>query len=277
MADNSVLTQSGQFEQQFNRKASMIRCAMPGKIGSFDPETQRCVVLPTVKMKIVQGAQVTYTALPEIQNVPIVFPYGFAGKVLLTHPIKEGDPCLLVFSDRALDNVLQTGDLENPDGQQNSDTTSPRAHHLSDAICIPGLIADPQVVPDWNQDNIELRDFDRKVYFSLGPEGITMTDGTAVYTMKEGKVTLDAPAGIEETSSAKCSRTTSDCNELVGTNVDINCAGENTISGTVNITNGDVNCLDGTFVDTNGRDSSAHIHSGIVQGTEDTGPTSGNA
>jgi len=198
MADNRVLTDAGQFALQFQRMAAMIRCAMPGVIVSFDPGTQRASVKPGVKMKIVQE-EVSYIDLPTIQNVPVVIPYGFEGKVLLTFPIKAGDPCLLVFSDRAIDNFLQTGQSENPGASQNEDTTTPRAHHLSDAMCIPGLIAAPQVVPDWNQENIELRDFERKNYITLGAEyGIRFTtaegfdNGGADIRMKDGNIWLYA-------------------------------------------------------------------------------------
>lgn len=287
MADNSVMTDAGQFANQFNRMAAMLRCAMPGTIGSFDPATQRATVQPGIRMKVVQGATVTQVDLPPVQDVPIVMPYGFAGNVLLTHPIKAGDPCLIVISDRSMENFLQSGSADNAETEQSLEPTTPRAHHLSDAICIPGLIADPQVVPEWNQDNIELRTFDRKVYFSLGPEGIEFTDGVAKYTMKGGKVTLDAPAGIEETSEAPVSRITSACHELVGTNINIGCNRRNSMTGGAfeigtpggaNIIHGSTTTAsDGTYVDTNGRDSTRHIHSGIVPGPEDTGPTSGNA
>lgn len=270
MADNSVLTEAGQFEQQFKRMSAMLRCAMPGTVSSFNPSTQRATVVPGVKMKIVQGNEVSYVDLPEIHNVPVVTPYGFAGSVLLTHPINSGDPCLLVFSDRPIDNFLQTGRSENPGSTVGHETTTARAHHLSDAICIPGIIADPQVVPSWNQENIELRDFSRTVYFSLGPEGITMTDGTAVYTMKGGKVTLDAPAGIEETTASTASRISSGRNTLVGNNVSIGAQGSS-----VDELENSLKSRNGTFIDTNGRDSTAHIHSGVQSGPSNTGPTAG--
>lgn len=269
MADNSVLTEAGQFEQQFRRMSSMLRCAMPGTITSFNAGTQRATVIPGVKLKIVQGEEVTYVNLPEIQNVPITVPYGFTSGVLLTHPINSGDPCLLVFSDRAIDNFLQTGRSENPGSMLNHETTTSRAHHLSDAICIPGLIADPQTVPSWNQENIELRDFERKTYISLGPSGITMTDGTAVYTMKGGKVTLDAPGGIEETATIS-SRTTTGKNTVVGSNVSIGRPG----SSTDELENS-LKSRNGTFIDTNGRDSTAHVHSGVQSGSNISGPTAG--
>lgn len=270
MADNSILTDAGQFEQQFRRMSAMLRCAMPGTISSFNAGTQRATVIPGVKLKVVQGNEVTYVSLPEIQNVPITVPYGFTSGVLLTHPIHSGDPCLIIFSDRSIDNFLQTGRSENPGALLNHETTASRAHHLSDAICIPGLIADPQTVPSWNQENVELRDFDRKVYFSLGPTGITMTDGVAVYTMKDGKVTLDAPGGIEEVTASTASRTASGRNTVVGNNVSIGAQGSS-----VDELENSLKSRNGTFIDSNGRDSTAHIHSGVQTGPSNTGPTSG--
>jgi len=67
--------------------AAMIRCAMPGTIISFDPVTQRSTVKPGIRMKVMQE-EVAYVDLPEIHNVPIIMPYGFAAKLLITFRFK---------------------------------------------------------------------------------------------------------------------------------------------------------------------------------------------
>lgn len=185
MADNSVLSEAGQAEQQFRRMAGMIRCVLPGVIVAFDPAKQRCQVQPGIRLKSVLGVEVNYVDPPIIDNVPIVIPYGFGGKMLLTHPISAGDPCSLIISDRAVDFFLQTGQLANPCSPLNHDVTTVRSHHLSDALCLPGLICDPQVVPAWNNEAIELRNFDRTQFISLGTDGINI--------QAAGVVNLTAP------------------------------------------------------------------------------------
>lgn len=268
MADNSVPTQAGAFELQFQRMAGQIRCAMPGNISSFDPATQRCSVVPGIKLKTVAGNKVSYLNLPEIQNVPIVVPYAQAAGVLLTLPIKAGDPCLLVFSDRAIDNFVQKGDAQIPGSVTSEDTTTPRQHHLSDAICIPGFISDPNVVPEWHEENIEIRDFDRKHFISLGPDGITISDSEATWNMKGGKVKLDAPSGIEETSEGPIKQTTSAPQTIIGSNIAID--GNGGGSGTYEIDK-TLKSREGTFIDKDNVNLNAHVHTNVQPGPSNTG------
>ncbi len=201
MADNSFPTRAGDFEQQFDRKAGMIRVAVPGVIQSFDPDTQRVTAIPAIQMKTMIDGIPEYKSMPEILNVPIVLPMAFGGKVAVTFPINSGDPCLLIFADRSISNFLQSGQEERPGGTVNEKTTKPRSHSLTDAICIPGLSADPQALPDWNNQAVEMRTQDRKLFISLDPaEGIAMTDGEATLNMKEGKFDLVAPKGANITA-----------------------------------------------------------------------------
>lgn len=80
----------------------------------------------------------------------------------------------------------------------------PRGHSLTDAIFIPGLSSDAVEIADYSTEAIELRDRERKSYISLGPDGITMTDGTAVMKMSGGKLETTAPSGIAMQTDAQC-------------------------------------------------------------------------
>lgn len=192
MADNSIITEAQKDELTFARLAGQMRSCMPGVIKSFDPKTNRCTVQPGIKLKVTKGDKIEYQDMPEIPNVPLVVPSSGQGGFALTMPIKEGDTCMLNFSDRALDNFLQDGESVNPGDPTTELTSSPRSHHLSDAICTPGFIADPQVLPEWNNENIEFRDKDRKMFNTLGPDGLEMTDGQARQTMNEGNVNIES-------------------------------------------------------------------------------------
>lgn len=214
MADYSVPTEAGAFELQFWRLAGQLRVCMPGNIVSFDAATQRCVAQPGIKMKTVIRGVASYLDLPEVQNVPIVVPYAQGAGLLLSLPIQSGDPCLLLFSDRALDNYLQTGAAEIPGTATDADVTAPRVHHLTDAICIPGMIANNVVVSDWSTENIELRDKERKNYISLGPNGIEISDGTATWSMSGGAINIVAPGGTTTTSPTNTTEGTISATEL---------------------------------------------------------------
>ena len=244
MADYSQTTASEDFGMQFDRLAAQIRCALPGVIQSFNPATQTASVQPAIKMKRNLGEGVSHVDLPVVQNVPVVLPFAQGAGLLLTLPIQSGDECLLVFADRPIDNFTQGGGVQPCAGSANNDSSSPRAHSLSDAICIPGIISNPQAVPEYSNKNIELRDRERKQYISLGPEGIIITDGTAKWNMKNGAVTMNAPAGISYASTANM--------EVAAKNMDL--GDNNRISGNLRSDNG-------TFTDKDGVVLNTHTHS----------------
>ena len=91
---------------------SALRCALPGIVESFDPETQTASVRPALR----KGS----FPLPVIRDVPVFFPGSRDSAI--TWPISEGDGCLLVFADR---------DTEDPAGG--------RRHSLSDAFAFVGF------------------------------------------------------------------------------------------------------------------------------------------
>lgn len=250
MADWSVTSQSEAFGMQFNRMAGQIRCAMPGIIQSFDPATQTATVQPALQMQVNLGDGVKHVDLPVITNVPVVLPFAQAAGLLLTLPIRPGDECLLVFSDRAIDSFVQGGGIQPTASSNSADTATPRSHSLSDAICIPGIVSNPQAVPEYSTENIELRDRERKQYISLGPEGIVITDGVGIMSMKEGKFSLITP----------------DVATIESSNMTLGGDG-----GSKNELEGGLKSRSGTFVDKNDIDSSGHKHTGIQPGNANTG------
>lgn len=250
MADWNVTSQSEAFGMQFNRMAGQIRCAMPGIIQGFDPATQTATVQPAIKMKVNLGDGVKQLDLPIISNVPVVLPFAQTVGLLLTVPIKSGDECLLIFADRSIDNFTQGGGVQPTVATASEDTTTPRSHSLSDAICIPGIVSNPQAVPEYSTENIELRDRERKQYISLGPEGIVITDGVGVMSMKEGTFNLSTP-GVATVESS---------NMTLGGD-----------GGSKNELEGSLKSRAGTFVDKNGIDSSGHKHTGVQPGSSTSG------
>lgn len=102
-----------------------VHTALPGTIQSYDAAKQMANVQPTIMRKYHSGK---ISSLPVINNVPVVHPRG--GKAAILLPLKAGDPCLLIFSERSLDIWKSKGGQVDP-----QDT---RKHTLSDAFCIPG-------------------------------------------------------------------------------------------------------------------------------------------
>lgn len=105
-----------------------VRTAMPGRIESFDSSTRLASVRPMLSRRY--SGDSSATALPVVQRVPLVEMR--TGKAVLCLPVTKGDPVLLVFSDRAIDNWL------GGDGEQPADPQDVRQHDLTDAFAILG-------------------------------------------------------------------------------------------------------------------------------------------
>ena len=262
-----------------DRKMMELRVCMPGVIQAFDPATQTVTAQPSIKMKAgmeEDGSMGKYVDLPPILKVPLVIPYAQDAGLLLTLPIRPGDECLLLFADRAIDYVAEHGGVQPPPIGPMESTSHPRAHHLTDAICIPGFIAERKAVPAYSTENIEMRDRERKHFISLGPSGITITDGDATIRVSGGVVNIDAPGGLVETSQGPMSRTTPATQSIAGSNVQIGGdGGGNTFSGPLHATgpvstDADVSNGAATTLGT-------HTHGGILPGGGDTAqPNSGS-
>jgi hypothetical protein len=112
-----------------------INTAMPGRIVSYDPATNRAVVQPSLPKMLADG---TPLPAPTIAEVPVLWPA--IGGAVFTMPVRPGDEVWLQFSQRSLDQWL---------GGDDSAPNDPRSFDLSDAVAIPGLRRDlPPVDPD---------------------------------------------------------------------------------------------------------------------------------
>ena len=94
---------------------SSLHCALPGKILSFDSETQTAEIQPAVKL-----GSLTY---PPLFGVPVFMPVPF--------DVNPGDACLVVFADIDIDAWMASGEAEEP--------LSARRHSLSDGFAFVGF------------------------------------------------------------------------------------------------------------------------------------------
>lgn len=122
----SDLQLSDVLEQAILSQLTEIHTALPAQIETYDYTTKKASVKPLIKKTMNDGTELV---IPVIENVPVVFPG--TGTVLIHFPLNKGDKCLLIFSERSLDEFLSLG-IDNA-------ASDPRILDLSDAICIPGL------------------------------------------------------------------------------------------------------------------------------------------
>lgn len=225
---------------------SNLRVALPGIIQSFDPDAVTCVVQPAVKgYESDDAGKKSSLSLPLLVDVPVIFPRG--GGVTLTFPVKSGDECLLVFSDRCIDFWWQNGGVQ--------ESVDSRMHDLSDAFAIVGPQSQAKKISGISTSAAQLRTDDGAAFIELDP------GSHAVNVTTSGKLTASAQGGTEINSP-----------EIVlNGNVTINGnlsqgmgdgGGTATMLGPVNVTND---------VSAGGISLQTHKHGGVETGGGQTG------
>jgi hypothetical protein len=135
------------------------------RVEAYDFEAQTVDVLPLVNKVSTAGEVTRYKKLAD---VPLVFPAGGGGG--LTFEVKRGDVGLLVFAERATDEVMVSGNQETP--------ADPRTYHLSDGFFVPGVVPANRTGRAIYQDATEL------------------SCGTVRVVLRQGKVAVGV-GGIE--------------------------------------------------------------------------------
>jgi hypothetical protein len=162
----------------------MLHSATPGKVVSFDPVKQTCVIQPTIQEVVLlpppgtpqnstpgttQNIPTTVTIAP-IQDVPI-FMFRVPGWSI-TLPIVAGAECLLIFADSCIDGWWQSGQISPPFDR--------RRHDLSDAIALFGPWSQPKVLGNYSTTSMQIRSDDKTVVIDLKVGQVTITAPTVV-------------------------------------------------------------------------------------------------
>jgi len=177
--DNQPYTMDRYVQQLVNNSLKDIHTCLPGKIVSFDTDTQIAEIQPLIKRKFIDDDT---RDLPVCINCPVMFPR--AGGFVITFPVTVGDECLIAFSERALDTWMQSGGTQPP-----LDT---RTHSLSDAVAILGLYSQPNKLGAFHSTGIEIKNDAGTTYFRLDDSGITI----------KGNVDIDGNLDITGDSTA---------------------------------------------------------------------------
>ncbi len=106
---------------------NQMHTVLPGKIVKFDTAKCLALVQPVGKFAKPDG---TMMDLPQVSDVPIVFAQSANQQAAMAYPINEGDGCLLLFAEQALDCWRSGGEEE---------VKSDLKFDLTNCIAIPGL------------------------------------------------------------------------------------------------------------------------------------------
>lgn len=169
-----------QFKELVDRALSRVNTSIPGVIESFDATTQTCSVIPAIQMRVNLGSNDRYVDLPVITNAPIIFPFASTAGFAITLPIRKGDPCLILFSQRAIDNWHDKGGIQPPE-----DSVSSRHHDLTDAIVLFAPSPIPNTLGEWETDGISIRNTANTTRITVYDDNILLESPT--------KITLDTP------------------------------------------------------------------------------------
>jgi hypothetical protein len=221
------------------------RVAIPGVIESFDPVTQTCVVKPALQDLLRVNNLLQWSDIYPCLDVPVVMPR--AGGFAITLPVIKGDEVLLVFLDNCMDAWWQSGCTQdaagNYVGQYLLDPY--RRHDLSDAVAIIGMWSQPNVLPNYSPDTLQIRD----------------KTGRTVIDIANGVITLTANTNVTVNSTGGTCAVNAD-------NVQINA----TDTCSINAETIELNASDAVNISTNGGTYSTHQHSGVSSGGSTTGP-----
>jgi len=127
-----------------------VHTCMPGRIESYSFKTQKATVKPLLKKVYLDGDVLD---LPVLGNVPVIFPRTKTSGI--TFPINKGDKCLLIFSERSLEQWYLSGDNIEPGDR--------RRYDLSDAIAIPGLFSFAEKNIQTNNNDVEIHHKDQRI------------------------------------------------------------------------------------------------------------------
>jgi hypothetical protein len=159
-----------------------LNCVKVGKIVTFDGTKQTAEIKLLFKRTLPDGSVQPY---PLLVDCPVFTPQGGGG--FIQFPIKAGDNCLVLFSDRNLDAWYSAGDEAAPlDG---------RCHDLSDGICLVGLNSLASSLPAAAADAVTLSYAGAVV--TLKADVVTITAGGSTLTFTGGNWTVSDSGGAQ--------------------------------------------------------------------------------
>lgn len=176
------MSEQRQSVELFDRLMYDVNTCIPGIVVEFYPDTQTATVRPAIKLRVIsEGNADMFEDMPAILQVPICFPFSVGSGFALTTPVTAGDPCVLVFSQRCIENWHELGGLQEPESGSAS-----RHHDMNDAFAFVGAPSLTEVLADWLTDGMEIRNSNR----------------TSRATVREGRVELVAAQSSIQSSSS---------------------------------------------------------------------------
>lgn len=191
--------------------------SMPAKVISVDnfSSNQTVDIQPQIVDTFKDNKNVE---LPPILDVPVAFPS--AGGGILSFPIKVGDTVLAVFSQKSIEEWL--------DSRADNTSYTPsdkRSYSLNDAIAIPGLYTKVTNLNP-NATDVELKFNNMSI--RLGADGNLYVDSDSqINIVSGGNTTIGVTGNLEATASGNIDLTA----PTVNLNGNVNVSGDLVVTG----------------------------------------------
>lgn len=165
---------------------------LPALITSFNPVTQIAKVIPVVQATKNIDNKISFENLPELIEVPVLFCHGKSKGFSMTYPVDLGDECLLSFSMKGFDNWHDTGEISRA-----VEPIASRSHNISDAIAFVGLSSRPNVIQNFQNDCIEIRNKARDSRVSVYDDRVEIiSGGSSLILNAAGDIVATPASGI---------------------------------------------------------------------------------
>ena len=241
-----------------------VHTAFPGRIEKYDPEKNLANVQPVMKYKKPNGDIIDY---PLLTGVPVWFPQTFGQKATIVYPIKQGDECLVICAERPIDYWLL-----------GKETKTDLMFDLTEAVCIPGLFAKPNVLAKKAVEDEAIIAQLEDTYIEIKKDDIRLDSQKTINVYALDKVTVDAAKDVDVKSATKINMEAPEINlkghvQIEG-NVDI--TGDTSIVGDETVT-GDASISGDTSVsgDVTAGDVSLSEHTHVLPEGGSTEPPTG--
>ncbi len=174
------------FRRNFHALMSSVHTVIPGVIEKYDGK-RIGNVKPQIQKKLADG---TYLELPVIEEVPIIFPG--ATDFGMTWPLQKGDPVMLHFAERSIEEWLNDGGEAKPEDA--------RRFSLTDAIAIPGMYNLSEPFPESNNEDFMIIYKESSIKI-LEDEIIELVSNSDINITGAGDINIDGDGAFSITTS----------------------------------------------------------------------------
>lgn len=215
-----------------------INTCYPARVVEFDHERQLASVQLSIE-HLITGTDFSFKQVKKalVIEAPVQFPQG--GGYDITFPVKEGDDCLVLFTQRGYDHWLYSDKQEAGliNGAPSPDHR--RMFSAQDALVLVGFRPIPKAIKNFSTDGMDIRSEDKTQRISLKDNKDIEVETTGNIICKaDGRADIIAPT--------------------------INLTGTVNVNGDLNVSGATTGSSEGTF---NGIAVSTHVHKHGVPNT----------